>query len=63
MFHGDTVFEKLRELLQARYPGISFVSHAEFGDIHGRDERNVVAGLAGKLKALGCDAAIVGIGA
>ena len=63
MFHGETMFETLRELLQARYPGIRFVGHAEFGNVHGNDERAVVAALADKLKTAGADAAIVGIGA
>ena len=63
LFQGEEVFARLREHLRARYPGIRFVGCAEFGDIHGPDERNVVAALPAKLKAMGCDAAIVGIGA
>ncbi len=63
LFQGEELYAEVRRHLRARFPGIKFVDYDTFGDIHGPDERNVVAGIADKLKALGCDAAIVGIGA
>jgi hypothetical protein len=37
------------------------VSWREFGNTHGRDEREVVAALPERLKALGVDAVISGM--
>lgn len=63
IFRGDVIYPEIRAHLLARYPGIKFVGYSEFGNIHGPRQREVVAGLADKLRALGCDAAICGIGA
>ena len=63
MFQGEAAYAHLCEQLGARYSGINFVSYQEFGDIHGPDERAVIAALPAKLKACGAEAAIVGIGA
>src|SRR5215216_4757693 len=52
LFRGDEIFDTLEEALEARYPGIRFVSWREFGNTHGRDEREVVAALPERLKAL-----------
>ena len=61
VFRGDEVFAALEEGLKARYPGVKFVSWREFGNTHGRDEREVVAALPERLKALGVDAVISGM--
>jgi hypothetical protein len=61
VFRGDEIFETLEEAMKARYPGIRFVSWREFGNTHGRDERQVVAALPERLKALGVDAVISGM--
>jgi hypothetical protein len=61
VFRGDEIFETLEEALKARYPGIKFVSWRDFGNTHGRDERQVVAALPERLKALGVDAVISGM--
>ena len=61
VFRGDEIFETLEEAMKARYPGIKFVSWREFGNTHGRDERQVVAALPERLKALGVDAVISGM--
>lgn len=63
MFRGEEIFAEMREHLSARFPGIKFIPHERFGDIHGPDERAVVAKLVPRLREFGCDAAIVGIGA
>jgi hypothetical protein len=61
VFRGDEIFETLEEALKTRYPGIKFVSWRDFGNTHGRDERQVVAALPERLKALGVDAVISGM--
>ena len=62
IFRGDEVFDGLEEGLAQRYPGIEFVSWREFGNTHGGSEREVVAALPARLKALGVDAVISGMG-
>ncbi len=62
VFRGNEVFEFLEEGIKARYPGVKFVNWREFGNTHGSDERAVVAALPAKLKELGVDAVISGMG-
>ena len=62
MFRGDEIFAILTKELQARFPGISFIGHDEFGSTHGEDERKVLAALPEKLKSLEVDAVISGMG-
>ncbi len=62
VFRGNEVFAQLEESLKARYPGVKFLNWSEFGNTHGSDEREVVATLAQKLKALGADAVVSGMG-
>ena len=62
LFQGDKVFAALEEGLKARYPGVRFVSWREFGNTHCKDERQVLADLPRKLRELGADAAISGLG-
>jgi hypothetical protein len=61
LFKGDVVFELLEEGLKARYPGIRFVSWRDFGSTHGGEEKEVLAALPQRLKALGVDAVISGM--
>ena len=63
VFRGEVVYPMLRELLRARFPGIKFIDYSEFGNFHGATKDKVLAGLAEKLRASGCDAVISGIGA
>ena len=63
MFRGELIYPMIRDLLKARFPGIKFVEYPEFGDTHGPKRREIVAGLADKLRALNGDAVISGIGA
>lgn len=62
VFRGNEVFEQLQESLSARYPGMKFLNWSEFGNTHGSDEREVVTALPQKLKALGADAVVSGMG-
>ena len=61
-FKGDIMFEAFEAELPKRYPGVKFISWREFGEIHGANEREVLAALPEKLKALGVDGAITGVG-
>lgn len=61
LFKGDLVFELLEEGLQARYPGVRFVSWRDFGSTHGGEEKGVLAALPRRLKELGVDAVISGM--
>jgi hypothetical protein len=62
VFRGDEVFELLEAGLKARFPRVRFVSWREFGNTHGSEEREVVAALPGRFKALGVDAVVSGMG-
>lgn len=63
IFRGEVIYPAIRALLEARYPGIKFVPYAEFGNTHGPKQREIVAGLPQKLRALGVNGVISGIGA
>lgn len=62
IFKGDVVMNELAAGLKERFPGIEFVHWDEFGNIHGPQEREIVAGLGARMKALGVDAALSGMG-
>jgi hypothetical protein len=61
LFRGDDVFRLVKERFQAEQPGVEFVGHEVFGDIHGRDE--LLDQLPGRLTELGVDGTIVATGA
>ena len=61
LFKGDVIFEILEESLKARFPGVKFVSWREFGSTHGGEEKEALAALPAKFKALGVDAVISGM--
>ena len=63
IFSGDKLFAALEDGLRAKFPDVRFVSWREFGNTHGANERRIVADLPKKLKALGVDAVISGVGA
>ena len=63
IFRGDLIYPRLQQRLGERFPGIRFVGYDNFGNIHGRSEREIVAGLGVQLRDLSCDAVISGIGA
>ena len=63
LFRGETIYPQVRDYIRARFPGVNFVGHEEFGNFHSPRERQVHGVLPEKLRQHGCDAAIVGIGA
>jgi len=62
MFHGDKTFPVIQELLKKRYPGVKFISYAQFGSTHSATEAKDIAALPEKLKKALCDAVISGNG-
>ena len=62
VFKGDEMFKVWEQELPRRYPGIKFVSWKEFGEIHGGNEKEVLAALPQKLEQYRCDAVICGVG-
>jgi hypothetical protein len=63
VFRGDEIWGILKEQLSARYPGVKFIDNDVFGSTHGGDEHQIIAALPGKLKSLGVDAVVSGVGA
>lgn len=63
LFRGEEWFPILREELAKRYPGIRFVPYDTFGNLHGPNQRALIAKLPELLKAHKVDAVISGIGA
>ena len=61
LFKGDVVFDILEEGLKARFPGVKFVSWREFGSTHGGEEKEALASLPARFKAMGVDAVISGM--
>ncbi len=61
-FRAEEIFPLIRALLSERYPGIKFIEYTNFGNIHGPQETEIIAGLAEKLRQYGCDAVISGVG-
>lgn len=62
IFKGDVVMTEIAEGLKEKYPGVEFVHWDEFGNIHGQNEREVVAALPEKLRAFNIHAALSGMG-
>ena len=63
LFRGDTMFPIIRKKLMARYPDMRFVEHNKFGNVHGRNEHEVIANLPARLREYQCDLVISGVGA
>lgn len=62
LFRGDEIWPVLSSELSARHPGMQFVNFEEFGSTHGDEEHAVLAALPDKLKSLGVDAVVSGMG-
>ena len=62
IFRGDEIFPLLRKELSERFANMRFVNYDEFGSTHGDEEQKILAALPDKLKALGVDAIVSGMG-
>lgn len=61
-FRDQEIRPLLEEALRQRFAGLKFVDHTVFGNIHGRNEAEVVAALPERLHKHRVDAVIAGIG-
>ena len=61
-FRDQEIRPIVEEALSKQFPGIKFVDHRVFGNIHGPNEAEVVNSLPANLREHGADAAITGIG-
>ncbi len=62
VFRGDEMFPVIERSLQQQFEGIRFIPHQTFGSIFGGDEEAVLDGLPEKLREMGVDGAICGVG-
>ncbi|MFT6293710.1 MAG: hypothetical protein ACJAXA_002703 [Candidatus Aldehydirespiratoraceae bacterium] len=62
VFRGDEVFPVLAEELTIRFPDIEIIGHEVFGNTHGSDEVEMVAGLPAGLAQRHVDAVVSAMG-
>jgi hypothetical protein len=62
VFRGEEIFPLIESELSARYSGVKFLSPDKFGNTHSTEERDVIAALPERLRELGVDAVISGMG-
>ena len=62
LFRGDEIFPLLEQELEKRYPGVRFIKYSEFGSTHGDEEREILENLPRRMRELGVDAVISGMG-
>ena len=63
LFRGEDIFPILRQRLSERFPGIRFVTYETFGNLHGPQQRELVARVPDLLKKHKVDAVISALGA
>ena len=63
LFRGQEMFDAFVATAREQGVELSVVPQEVFGDLHGKDERDVVAAIPARLREHGVDAAIVGVGA
>ena len=62
LFRGDEIFPALELELRDRFPDVEIVGYDVFGNTHGSDEKEMVAGLANGLSSRHIDAVVSGMG-
>lgn len=62
LFRGDELFPILAKELQERYANLEVIDYAEFGNLHGADEKERVGRLPDDLRSRGVDAVVSGMG-
>lgn len=62
LFRGDEIWPTLKEELGKRYTGLKFIDHDAFGSTHGDEEHRVLAELPARIKSMGIDAVVSGMG-
>ncbi len=62
VFRGEEIFPVIEAELSARFKGVKFISPDRFGNTHSTEERDVLEALPDRLRELGVDAVISGMG-
>jgi len=62
LFRGDELFPVLADQLTERFEGVEIVDYAEFGNLHGADEKQRVGRLPDELRSRHVDAVVSGMG-
>jgi len=62
VFRGDELFPVLEAELTRRFPALEIVGYAEFGNTHGGDETEMIAGLPTALTTRHVDAVVSAVG-
>lgn len=62
LFRGDEIFPVLEAELTNRFPDVEIVGYDVFGNTHGGDEKEMVAGLPNALSARHIDAVVSAMG-
>jgi hypothetical protein len=65
LFRGREMFEVIKRVVAARFPGAEFVDYEAFGNIHGSDseEKANLENLPGRMREQGAAGAVVAVGA
>lgn len=63
VFRGDEMWGLIKEGLNTQAADLEFVDYPAFGNIHGPEEREVMAALPDRLRGAKLDSVIVGTGA
>jgi hypothetical protein len=62
VFKGDAMFPIIRSKLKDRFQGLRFVEYSSFDNVYADRESEVIAELPTRLREMGCDAVIAGVG-
>lgn len=62
VFRGDEIFPALAAELTERFPDVEIVDYDVFGNTHGGDEKETVAGLPNGLSSRHIDAVVSAMG-
>lgn len=62
LFRGDEIFPALEEELRQRFPSVEILGYEVFGNTHGGDEAEMIAGLPNELKRHRVDAVVSAMG-
>jgi len=62
LFRGDEIFPAVEAELIERFPGVEIVGYDVFGNTHGGDEKEMVAGLPNGLSSRHIDAVVSAMG-
>ena len=62
LFRGDEIFQVLEAELIEQFPDVEIVGYDVFGNTHGGDEKEMVAGLPNGLSSRHIDAVVSGMG-